>query len=499
MDDEKAGAELRPAQRDECRDRMDDGVHLRRLLFASRQYAGSALNESGPSTVALDAELAPFVRPSSSLRFHSKSSLRFHSYSTQWPRRTHEDHNIQPRPDRLLERKDAHAALRASAQNLPMSRHGDKRRHPRLRRAERLHPGLQGLIGDHAGQMTGGAWPKFHAATASDLTRPEAPDFRHDMWLQALLKREWVRRLLLRPMPLWRGQAVAVLCVLAAALIRLAFAGMLGDGLPFVTFFPAVVFASALGGPLAGFSALALSTVVVAAFVVRPVNDLAPGELLRAIAFWVLCSLLIFLVSLMRELAQTIAVSEERAHLIARETAHRARNVLGLVQAIARQTSRRTDSVSDFLTRFDERLAALARAQDVLGSAQADLKPFLERVIEPFARDRFDLIGSPTAVPEEHGVALALVVHELATNALKYGALSTPAGRVAISWQADRDVLRLLWRETSGPPVIAPSNQGSGSRLFASAFPPDRGEVTVDYAPQGVVCRIAVPVDRGKE
>ncbi len=273
---------------------------------------------------------------------------------------------------------------------------------------------------------------------------------------------------------------------------RLVLAGPFGDEAPFLTFFPAVVFASALGGPLAGFSALALSIVVVSAFVIRPVNDLVPGELPRAIAFWFLCSLLIILVSLMRALTQTVAVSEERAHLIARETAHRARNVLGLVQAIARQTSQRADSVSEFLTLFDGRIAALARAQDVLGTSQADLRAFLERVIDPFAQDRFDLAGSPTAVPGELGVALALVIHELATNALKYGALSTPAGRVAISWRPERDVLQLLWRERSGPPVAAPSKQGSGSRLFAAAFPPDQGEVTLDYEPQGVVCRIVL-------
>ena len=184
---------------------------------------------------------------------------------------------------------------------------------------------------------------------------------------------------------------------------------------------------------------------VVAAFVVRPVNDLVPGELPRTIAFWFLCSLLIILVSLMRALTQTIAVSEERAHLVARETAHRARNALGLVQAIARQTSQRANSVSEFLTLFVwTPRRSLARAQDVLDVTPADLRAFLQRVIEPFAQDRFDLAGSPTAVPAEHGVALALVIHELATNALKYGALSTPAGRVAISWQGERDVLQLL-------------------------------------------------------
>jgi len=319
------------------------------------------------------------------------------------------------------------------------------------------------------------------------------------MQLQALLKREWVRRLLLRPMPLWRGQAVAILCVVAAALLRLALAGMLGDELPFLVFFPAVVFASAFGGPLAGFSALAVSTVIVAAFVIRAeVGDLVPGILPRTIAFWALCSLLIVLVSLMRELTQKTADSEEKAFLLARETAHRARNLLGLVQAIARQTSRHANSVPEFLRLFDQRLAALARVQDVLGGSQADLKAFLERVIEPFARDRFDLAGNPAATPEEHGVALALVIHELATNALKYGALSTPAGRVAISWRAERGVLGLIWRETSGPAVAAPLNQGFGSRLFASAFPPDRGEVTVEYAPQGVICRIAVRIDSAR-
>ncbi|HTR11899.1 MAG TPA: sensor histidine kinase [Roseiarcus sp.] len=314
------------------------------------------------------------------------------------------------------------------------------------------------------------------------------------MRFEEFLAKRWVRRLLLQPAPFWQGQLVAFLSAAAAAALRLALEWRVGDGVPFLTFFPAVVVASVVAGPLAGFSALALSTGYAAAFAWRESVDLAPSVWLRGIAFWLLCGLLIVIVSLLRALAQTLAASEEHAHMLARESAHRTRNVLGLVQAMARQTARGAADMPSFLKLLDARLAALGRAQELLAGPQADVRAFLERVVEPFGLEKFALVGPPTAVPEEHGVSLALVVHELATNALKYGALSAPGGRVAISWETKSDVLSLVWREERGPPVTAPARQGFGSRLVASAFRPDQGKVSVAYEPAGVQCRVELRI-----
>ena len=340
--------------------------------------------------------------------------------------------------------------------------------------------------------MSFGAEP----AGGIDLTEARSRSTLALMGIQAFLTRQRVKRLLLTPMPFWRGQAVALTCSLVALALREAIAPLVGYGVPFLTFFPAVVVASVVAGPLAGVSALVMSTALAEMLVLPLEVDLAPGATARAIAFWLLCLLLIAITALLRALAQALAASEEQAHVLARESAHRARNVLGLVQAMARQSSRSAADLPSFLTLLEARLVALARAQELLFGSQADMRVFLERIVEPFGRDRFALSGPPAAIAEEHGVSLALVVHELATNALKYGALSAASGQVAISWEKAPGALRLTWRETGGPPVAPPAQQGFGARLLASAFRPERGAASVAFEPTGLVCRIEIQVDR---
>ena len=313
--------------------------------------------------------------------------------------------------------------------------------------------------------------------------------------LEEVLSKPWVRQFLLRPVLFWRGQAAALACALIAALLREAITPLVGSGVPFLTFFPAVVAASVVAGPLAGFSALVVSTALAAATALASGADLAPGAAARLIAFWLLCLLLIAIISLLRALAQTLAASEEQAHILARESAHRARNVLGIVQAMARQTARGAADIPEFLPRFDARLSALARAQELLFGSQTDLKSFLELVLAPFGLDRFLFDGLSVAVPEEHGVPLALLFHELATNAMKYGALTAPDRRVTITWETKPGALSILWREHGGPPVRTPAQEGFGVRLFASAFRPGRGAASIAFEPAGLICRIELPLD----
>jgi PAS domain S-box-containing protein len=191
--------------------------------------------------------------------------------------------------------------------------------------------------------------------------------------------------------------------------------------------------------------------------------------------------------------------AEEQIRMLMRESNHRAKNMLGLVQAIARQIAGR--EFGDFLTRFNERIQALAANQDLLIMNHwhgADLEDLVRAQIAHFA----DLVGTRIAVdgPRLHLNAAAaqtigLAVHELATNAGKYGALSTEAGRVDIRWEMTAgDVFIMDWTESDGPPVRPPHHCGFGSTVINSmATQSLDGEVWFDYRPSGLAWRLTCP------
>jgi PAS domain S-box-containing protein len=196
--------------------------------------------------------------------------------------------------------------------------------------------------------------------------------------------------------------------------------------------------------------------------------------------------------------------AEEQVQLLMREAGHRVKNLLGLVQAIARQTA---DASSEaFVGRFAERIQALAASQDLLHRNQrrgADLEGLVHAQVAFFA----DLIGSRIAVggPKLHlnaaaAQAIGLTLHELATNAGKYGALSTDAGRVDVSWRSERDVFTMSWTECDGPPVLPPKRRGFGSTVIDSmAKLATGGEIQLDYAPSGLVWRLRCPAANALE
>ncbi len=310
----------------------------------------------------------------------------------------------------------------------------------------------------------------------------------------------WARSILLRSPSFWQGQLIAFACVVAAALVRFALTPLIGAGVPFITFFPIILIASLLAGPRAGASALILSTLVAVAFWMdRSGLALSRESWVRLGVFWLLCLSLITTAGLLRALVRTLVESEERALILAHEMTHRARNVLGLAHAISRQTFQSATSLADYQTLFESRLLALSRAQDLVTQSPAnptDLKTLLDRVLEPFETQRFTITGSSVGVPHELGSTVALLVHELCTNSLKYGALSAPDGCVIIKWMDEGHRIRLDWQERGGPPVAPPARAGFGSRLLQTAFPPGRGAASIAYHPHGVECWIVFTAAR---
>jgi PAS domain S-box-containing protein len=195
---------------------------------------------------------------------------------------------------------------------------------------------------------------------------------------------------------------------------------------------------------------------------------------------------------------------EEQVHLLMREIDHRARNMLSLVLAIARQTAARKPA--DFLERFTGRIQALAANQELLRQNEwqgVDVEDLVRAELAHFADlvgSRITALGPKLRLNPAAAQALGLALHELATNAGRYGALSTEAGRVDVGWQSEGDVFAMNWTERDGPPVRPPERKGFGSTVIESmAGRALSAEVQFDYAPLGVVWRLNCPAAHALE
>jgi len=195
--------------------------------------------------------------------------------------------------------------------------------------------------------------------------------------------------------------------------------------------------------------------------------------------------------------------SEDQLRLVLRELTHRCKNMLAVIHAIARQTASRTRSVDDFLDRFSARLVAIGCSHDLLIADDwhgASLRMLVEqqlgnhtdRIGEQIAIEGEDVMLKPEAVQN-----LGLALHELATNAQKYGSLSGPEGRVSIRWQfcEDASKLRLTWQERGGPPVTPPERSGFGRAMIETVVGRAlEGDVRLSFPPKGVRCEIVIPL-----
>ncbi len=189
--------------------------------------------------------------------------------------------------------------------------------------------------------------------------------------------------------------------------------------------------------------------------------------------------------------------AEELQRLLINELNHRVKNSLATVQSITVQTLRAATDLESAREAIDQRICSLARAHDLLTARNwsgADLIDVAARAMEPFAEDRFSIDGPSVDVSPQHALALSMALHELATNAAKYGALSPAGGRVALGWRVAGGELRLRWAESGGPPVAEPSRRGFGARLLEQGLMRELGGQTLmRHHPGGVVCEITAP------
>lgn len=194
--------------------------------------------------------------------------------------------------------------------------------------------------------------------------------------------------------------------------------------------------------------------------------------------------------------------AEERRLLLLNELNHRVRNTLATVQSVTEQTLRGGGVAPEIQKSLRDRLMALSRAHDVLVEgnwAGADLGVLVQEAAKPYERapSPFFIDGPLVRLHPSQAVTLSLVLHELATNAAKYGALSTSLGQVHISWNVGLDAqgarsMTMLWRERGGPSVSEPTRSGFGTRLIRSALSGDRESAKIEYMEEGLRCSLSL-------
>ena len=206
-------------------------------------------------------------------------------------------------------------------------------------------------------------------------------------------------------------------------------------------------------------------------------------------------------------MATRIARGEMLHDLLINELNHRVKNTLATVQSIASQTLRRTDNPAEAIDKFSARLVSLGRTHNVLSDEKwesAQVRELVDGALAPYAgKDgtRIHAAGPDLRLAPRSALTVAMALHELATNAAKYGALSNDRGQIYVDWSAADAAgqFRLTWREVGGPPVTAPARSGFGSKLIESGTDQIGGSATLEFKPErrGVHAGVPAAVKRG--
>jgi two-component sensor histidine kinase len=268
------------------------------------------------------------------------------------------------------------------------------------------------------------------------------------------------------------------------------------NGVPFVSYFPAVVLAALFLGWRYGVLVTFVSAAVARVLFIREGFYFAQSArgLVILVLFVLSCSMLIAIGEALRRVLAEVHAASTREALLNDELRHRLKNLLAVVSSLANLSFRHGDP-EEAQNAFSERLAALDRATSLLGGDNAltcTLPALAEEALRPFLSG-YDIRieGASQDVERDACVPAGLAFHELATNAIKYGSLSRTGGWVGLTWNAPTDgVLKLCWHEHDGPPVNAPKRRGMGTRILSMQSP--AASFSLDYARDGLRCDIAL-------
>jgi two-component sensor histidine kinase len=262
----------------------------------------------------------------------------------------------------------------------------------------------------------------------------------------------------------------------------------------FTPYFPAVVFATAFGGYRLGI-VTALAGGALGMFVNFSEATTDFGRLALLAVFWIVSALTIWgvehyrsIASQQREISRRLIREEEYRKLIVGELQHRLKNKLSTIHAVLHQV---LHDRPEIWSTVDQRLRALSRTDDLIARVDGtgcDIKDLLVSELGPYGHVRFNLNGDPLFLPDKLAVSLALIFHELATNAGKYGAFSSPRGLLQVSWLVTDDRLNITWDETEGPPIDNVGAAGFGTKLLKAALTSFDGKTEIAFLKTGVHC-----------
>jgi two-component sensor histidine kinase len=287
----------------------------------------------------------------------------------------------------------------------------------------------------------------------------------------------------------------ALACVAIATIVRIALGEISSASTVFASYYAATLVAALVGGMAAGILAAASGAIAAFWLFVPPdwkSHTFDQEQLVSALLFAGSSWIVVWAADSYRTLLWQLRKEQEQRQLLNRELAHRIKNTLSIVQSVVAQTLRDQPGA---LGKLNQRIAALAATNDLLIKSEwrgAHLKEILAGELAPYELAQFAINGEDFECPSDVATVLALIVHELTTNAAKYGALSTPRGRVRLSWVRRGERVDFDWIEAGGPRPSASRRDGFGTTLLRKGLRQFDGSVEMAFAAGGLHCRISL-------
>jgi two-component sensor histidine kinase len=304
-----------------------------------------------------------------------------------------------------------------------------------------------------------------------------------------------------QPSPLF-SIGFAACCLVLATLARWGLS-LIRPDVFFTPYFPAVFFAAAFGGLRIGIATALIGGTLGVALNFNG-TSIDPARVVLFVIFLLVCGLTLWgiehyrVVAIRhRDIAKRLIQEEEYRKLVVDELQHRLKNKLSTVHAVLHQVLQ--DQPAVWAT-IDGRIRALSATDDLIARVDGsgcDIKDLLLSELGPYGHVRFTLNGDPLFLPAKLAVSLALIFHELATNAGKYGAFSAARGLLQVSWTMSDDRLTIVWDETEGPAVGPVGQAGFGTKLLNSALRPFDGKTEISYLKTGIHCTMQCRIPKG--
>jgi two-component sensor histidine kinase len=297
-----------------------------------------------------------------------------------------------------------------------------------------------------------------------------------------------------------QAYAFALLCVAIATGLEFALLRLDNGISPMGSYYPAILFAALVGGIGPGVLAATLGGLIAWWAIIAPQFSFAIfqyGDKITLVTYALASMLMVWGADYFRRLSKRLEDEETFRKLAVEELAHRLKNKIATIQAIISIQLREHPQIRDDLL---GRLMALTATDALIEEAQsqgAHILDIARAELGPYVASRSTIQGVNVLLPPNYALTIALLVHELATNSAKYGALSAAEGRVSVRSSVSGAVLSIGWSESNGPAVTAPTREGFGLRLLQRALDQFGGHVDVRFEPTGLICGMSMPLSEG--